>query len=136
VGRYVASRDRVVAALRNAGTGSSVVLTGDMHRHCAAEIKERFDDPLSPTVATELVSSSITSEGDGTDADPRTARLRDENPHVRFFSNRRGYLRAQVDDSAMRADFRVVPYVSRPHAPVQTRTSFVIERGRPTLQQS
>jgi alkaline phosphatase D len=133
---YVASRDRVVAALRNAGTGSSVVLTGDMHRHCAAEIKERFDDPLSPTVATELVSSSITSEGDGSDADPRTARLRGENPHVRFFSNRRGYLRAQVDDSAMRADFRVVPYVSRPHAPVQTRASFVIERGRPTLQQS
>ena len=93
--------------LRDAGTGSSVVLTEWTCTALCSRGGETLDEPSSPTVATELVSSSITSERDGSDADPRTARLQDGNPHVRFFSNRRGYLRAQVDDSAMRADFHV-----------------------------
>ncbi len=57
-----------------------------------------------------------------------------ENPHIRFHNNQRGYVRCQVDRSRWRADFRVVPYVKRPGAPVSTRQSFVIEAGRPGLQ--
>ncbi|MDQ4033882.1 MAG: alkaline phosphatase, partial [Actinomycetota bacterium] len=54
-------------------------------------------------------------------------------PHVRFFNNRRGYVRTRFTAQEMRADFRVLPYVSRPGAPVQTRASFVVPDRTPGL---
>lgn len=56
-----------------------------------------------------------------------------ENPHIRFFNNRRGYVRTRVTPDELRADFRVVPLVSQPGAPVQTRASFVVSDRDPTL---
>jgi alkaline phosphatase D len=130
---YVGNRDRIVAALRDSPGRNAVVLTGDVHAHWAAEVKERFDDPASPTVATELVATSITSGGDGSETED-TAGILAENPHIRFYNNRRSYVRTRFSDGGMRADFQVVPYVSRPGAPVQTRTSFVVSDGQPGLQ--
>jgi alkaline phosphatase D len=40
----------------------------------------------------------------------------------------------EVDRRQWRTDYRVVPYVKRPGAPVFTRQSFVIEAGRPGMQ--
>jgi alkaline phosphatase D len=131
---YAGSRDRIVAALRDAPGRNTVILTGDVHEHWAAEIKERFDDPASPTVAVELVSTSITSQGDGSETDSMAARILAENPHIRFHNNRRGYVRTHIQHGELRADFRVVPYVSQPGAPIQTRASFMIENGQPALQ--
>src|SRR5688500_8074543 len=56
---YAANRDRVVAGFRH--TRNTVVLTGDVHAAWAADIKERWNDPTSRTIGTELVSTSITS---------------------------------------------------------------------------
>ena len=109
-----------------------MVLTRDVHAHWAADVQERFDDPTSATVATELVASSITSGGDGSEAQDDTAGILADNPHIRFYNNRRGYVRTRFTGSELRADFRVVPYVSHPGAPVQTRASFLVgdrERG-------
>jgi alkaline phosphatase D len=130
----VGNRDRIVAALRDSPGRNAVVLTGDVHAHWAAEVKERFDDPASATVATELVATSITSGGDGSETEEDTAGILADNPHIRFYNNRRGYVRTRFTDGQMRADFQVVPYVSRPGAPVQTRASFVVPDGQPGLQ--
>ena len=54
-----------------------------------------------------------------------------ENPHIAFVNRQRGYVRCVVDREAWRADFRVVPFVTQPGAPVLTRASFVVEDGRP-----
>ena len=56
-----------------------------------------------------------------------------ENPHIRYFSNRRGYIRARITADEMRADFRVLPYVSRPGAQVHTGASFVVPDRAPAL---
>ncbi|MDQ3152842.1 MAG: alkaline phosphatase D family protein [Actinomycetota bacterium] len=128
---YVANRDRVAAGLAQAR--NAVVLTGDVHAHWAAEVKERFDDPSSATVATELVASSITSGGDGSETQADTAGILADNPHIRFYNNRRGYVRTRFTGSELRTDFRVVPVVSRPGAPVQTRASFVVGDREPGL---
>jgi alkaline phosphatase D len=130
---YTANRDRIVAGLRDSPVRNAVVLTGDVHAHWAAEIHERFDDPSSATVGTELVATSITSGGDGSEARPETPVLLAENPHIRFFNNRRGYVRTRITPDALRADFQVVPAVSQPDAPVQTRASFVVADRDPTL---
>ena len=70
----------------------------------------------------------------GCETSPEIADLLLENPHIRFSKNRRGYVRCVITPEQLRADFRVLPYVSRPHAPVQTAASFVVVDREPALQ--
>ena len=133
---YPASRDRVVDSWVQAGVRNPVVLTGDVHAHWAADVRHRFDDPAAPVVGTELVTSSITSGGDGTESEPQAEALLVENPQLRFFANRRGYVRARLTPTELTADFRVLPYVQRPGAPVQTRATFVLEDRNPGLHRA
>lgn len=130
---YAANRDRVIAAVVDSPVRNAVVLTGDVHSHWAAEVHERVGDPLSDVVATELVTTSITSGGDGSDTREDVEAIRPDNPHVRYFSNRRGYVRTTITRDELRADFRTVPFVSRPGAPVQTGASFVVSDRTPVL---
>jgi alkaline phosphatase D len=130
---YVGSRDRIVAGLRDSPVRNAVVLTGDIHSHWAAEVHERSDDPTSAAVGTELVCSSITSGGDGSETRPETTPALAENPHIRFINNRRGYVRTRITPGELRADFQVVPFVSRPGAAVQTRASFMVPDQEPAL---
>ncbi|PWW64369.1 alkaline phosphatase D family protein [Actinokineospora spheciospongiae] len=126
---YKASRDKVASAL--GGTRNGVVLTGDVHRHWAGEVKESYDRPDSRGVATELVTTSITSTGDGDESTSATVLA--ENPHLKFFKNRRGYVRTKFSAGELRADFRTLPYVRTAGAPVETAASFVVEDRVPTL---
>ena len=130
---YTANRDRVVAGLIDSPVRNAVVLTGDVHSHWAAEVHERFDDPSSSVVATELVTTSISSGGDGSDTRDENTAVLAENPHIRYFTNRRGYVRTRIGPDELRADFRVVPFVSRPDAPVHTGASFIVPDGEPAL---
>ena len=106
---------------------------GDVHSHWAAEVHERSDDPSSPAVATELVTTSISSGGDGSDTRDEITAVLPENPHIRYFNNRRGYVRTRITPDELRADFRVLPYVSRRGAPVRTGASFVVPDRVPVL---
>ena len=106
---------------------------GDVHSHWAAEVHERCDDPSSPAVATELVTTSISSGGDGSDTRDEITAVLPENPHIRYFNNRRGYVRTRITPDELRADFRVLPYVSRRGAPVRTGASFVVPDRVPVL---
>ena len=134
---YPGSRDRVVdswvAATGSGRARNLVVLTGDVHAHWSADVKRRFDDPGSPVIGTELVSSSITSGGDGSERKDDTDAVLAENPHIRFYNNRRGYVRTRFTPDRMTAEFKVLPHVRRPGAPVQTRATFVTEDRRPGL---
>ena len=130
---YAANRDRIVHGLAHSPVRNAVVLTGDVHSHWAAEVHARPGDPRSSVVATELVTTSISSGGDGSDMRDDIAAVLPENPHIRYFSGRRGYVRARLTADEMRADFRVLPYVSRPGAEVQTGASFVVPDREPAL---
>ena len=128
---YAADRDRVVAGFSS--VRNAVVLTGDVHASWGVDIKERWDDPDSRTVGIELAGSSITSGGDGSEEYPETPEWFAENPHIRYFNNRRGYVRARVDVEGFRADFRGLDRVSTPGAAVSTKASFLIEDRNPGL---
>jgi alkaline phosphatase D len=123
---YAANRDRIVAGLVNSPVRNAVMLTGDVHSHWAAEVRENFDDPSSRQVATEFVTTSISSGGDGSDTRDDIEAVLPKNPHIRYFSNRRGYVRTRIAHGELRADFRVLPYVSRPDAPAYTGATFVL----------
>jgi alkaline phosphatase D len=59
--------------------------------------------------------------------------VRPENPHIRYFSNRRGYVRTRITPDEVRADFQVLPFDWRPGAPALTGASFVVADREPTL---
>jgi alkaline phosphatase D len=128
---YAADRDRVVAGFSS--VRNAVVLTGDVHAAWGVDVKERWDDPSSRTVGTELAGTSITSGGDGSEDYPQTPEWFAENPHVKYFNNRRGYVRAHLTADGFRADFRGIDHVSRPGAEVSTKASFLIEDRVPGL---
>ncbi len=131
---YLGSRDRVRAMFGQYDVSNPVVLTGDVHANWASNIKADYGDPDSATLGTEFVATSITSGGDGSEDRPETPGILKENPHIEFFNNHRGYVRCQVSPERFQADYRVVPYVREPGAPIHTRASFVTENGNPGLQ--
>jgi alkaline phosphatase D len=49
-----------------------------------------------------------------------------ENPHLRYQSSRRGYVRTRITPDELRVDFRQVPFISRRGAQAQTGASFVV----------
>jgi alkaline phosphatase D len=130
---YVASRDAILAGAVARGA-KPVVLTGDVHRHYANDLKADFNDPSSAVVGVELATTSITATGDGTDTAPVTDIVLAENPHIRFANSQRGYVMTRFGRQEMRADFRVLPFVQQPGAPVSTRQSFVVDALEPGLQ--
>jgi alkaline phosphatase D len=131
---YAANRDRVVAGFSS--VRNAVVLTGDVHAAWGAEIKESWSDPTSRTAGVELAATSITSGGDGSEDYPETPGWLAENPHVKYFNNRRGYVRTRISAGEVHADFRGVDHVSRPGAPVSTKATFVIEDRAPALHRA
>ncbi len=130
---YAPARDRIVQAMAERSDTNFVVLTGDVHANWAAEIKQDFNNPASKTLGVELVGTSITSIGDGSDVRDDTERILAENPHILFFNNHRGYVRCTVTPEAWQTDYRILPYVSRKGAPILTRASFVTQNGKPGL---
>ncbi|MEV6119472.1 alkaline phosphatase D family protein [Streptomyces sp. NPDC052077] len=131
---YPASRDRVLAGARAAGVENLMVLTGDVHVHYGFDIKRDFDDPDSRTVGTEIVTSSITSGGDGSARPSNWKTLMAANPHLRFFNGLRGYATVALGREVARTDFRTVSHVTTPGAPLTTAASFVTEAGDPGLK--
>ncbi len=124
---YVASRQRITQSWVDAGVRNPVVLTGDVHAHWASDLKLDYDDPTSRTVGAELVCSSITSGGDGSDSAADAHPWLSWNPHLRFQNNLRGYVNTTITPARMDADFRCVRKVSEPGAEAFTRASFAIE---------
>ncbi|MBT2211217.1 MULTISPECIES: alkaline phosphatase [Actinomadura] len=129
---FPANRDRLFSAWKRHGVANPVVLSGDIHRHVAADLKATWENPASATVGTELVCGSAASDGDGADTDS-SAKVWLANPHVKLYNARRGYLRCRMTPTALTSEFMTVPYVSRPGAPLATAARFVTEAGRPGL---
>jgi alkaline phosphatase D len=132
---YPAALDRLLAAISQRAPNRTVVLTGDIHSHWVNELRASYSDPHAPVIGAEFVGTSISSEGDGAD---RQAYVTDaalaENPHVRWHNGRRGYVTCSVTPELWRADYRTVPYVSRPDAPLETPTRWRVTRGRAGIE--
>jgi alkaline phosphatase D len=129
---YRASRARIQQGWVDRAVRNPVVLTGDVHRAWASNLMADYNNAGSAVIGSELVTSSVTSSGDG---DGATA-IPDvgTNPWLKFYNNRRGYVRTTISPTQLRADFRAVAAVSEHGAAASTVKSFVIQEGLPGLQ--
>ncbi|MEQ1867048.1 MAG: alkaline phosphatase D family protein, partial [Micropepsaceae bacterium] len=126
---FPSARERVITALARSKMPNPVFVTGDIHSFWVNDVKEDFRNPSSPSVATELVGTSITSAGVPYD---QFAALLPGNPHVKFFESRkRGYLLCDASRKTMTTDLRIVENVRDPKTPDGSAGRFAIEAGRP-----
>ena len=128
---YELSRSRLLRFLGTRKPSNPVTLAGDVHNNWVNDLRLDVADAKSPVVAAEFVGTSISSTGDGSDMSPTMKAMLSENECVRFANDQRGYVRFDLKPKELRADYRVVEYVSRPGAPIKTRASFVVEDGHP-----
>jgi len=132
----VAARDRLFAAIEAAQVANLVVVTGDIHRNWAGELKKNFADEKSATLGVEFVATSVASGGDGFDINDTFKALQQQDPHIKFFNSQRGYVRHVVTPNRWQADFQVLDKVSVPDGRVSTRKSFVVESGKSGLAET
>lgn len=128
---YEEARRRVLRFLAERRPSNPVVITGDIHSNWVADLKADFDKPDSAVVGTEFVGTSISSGGDGADMLPAVEKYLPENPHVKFYNSQRGYVHCTLTPDQYKAEYRVLPFVTKPDAPMRTRATFVVENGRP-----
>ena len=132
---FPAARNRLMDAWERHRVRNPVALTGDWHSTFANDILRDFDDPSSKVVASEIVGTSISSNGDGDVYGPYYGPMIKHNPHIKFFDgDSRGYVRCRVDRDQLRADLQVVSTVSRSNAPESTFASFAVEDRRAGVQ--
>jgi alkaline phosphatase D len=126
---YPAARTRLLQAIVERKPANPVVIGGDVHFNCVADLKADFDDPDSLAVATEFCGTSITSQGP---AQARLDALRPDNPHVRFAnSERRGYAVLELTETRCLAQLRALDSEKAADSPIATLAAFVVEDGRP-----
>ena len=126
---YPAARRKLVDFIADNKVANPIFIGGDVHMFFANDIKRDFDNPASPTVASEFVGAGITSQAAFTPE--MLDRLLPENPHVRFADSRyRGYARVEVTQSQMVTDLRAMESVTKRDAACSTLASFVIEDGK------
>jgi alkaline phosphatase D len=128
---YVAARQRLYSRLVETKAPNPIVLSGDVHQHYGADLKMDFTNPRSPVIGVEFTNSSVTTTGDGSEVGPAWEVTRGDNPHVKYHSNRRGYIACTATADAMRADFKVLDKVTVPDLPARIGGSLVVAAGRP-----
>lgn len=131
---YEANRQRLLQFFAERRELNPIVIAGDIHSNWANNLQLDSADEKSPAVATEFVGTSISSGGNGAEANKTTPELLAENPFVKFFNNERGYVACEVSPKLWTTHYRTVPFVDKPGAPLNTRKSFVVEAGYPGLQ--
>ena len=125
---YPAQRDRLFAMFGKHPGGNVVVVTGDEHQNWAMDLMH--DDKI---VASEYVSTSMTSGGDGHDVRPGNEEIMKDNPFLHWTNDRRGYVVSEVTPEAWTGHYRVVDAVTQKDMPIKTVASWAVESGKPGL---
>lgn len=122
---YEPARRRVLDGAADRGVRNLVSLAGDIHRSVVTDLRTDYAAE-SPTRGVELVTTSITSGGDGEDSDDGDRALKAASPHVRFGNAQRGYLLNRVYRDRWEAEFRVAPSVRSPRGSLRRRAAVTI----------
>jgi alkaline phosphatase D len=131
---FPAARARMMEAIAQPRVQDVVFLGGDVHRHVAANLRHEPRDPTSPIIASEVVTTSITSKGM---SEVANAWIKAGNPDVLHMrSDQRGHVMLDVTPREVRCVFRGTPHPVRPQSKLRTQATYVIERGKPGLRKA
>ncbi len=121
---YPQARTRLLQSAAAAQVQGLVVLGGDIHQHIAANLRVKANDPLSPIVGSELVSSSVTSRG--MSATLVQSMLANNPDIVHARADERGYALIDCSPSELRCTMRATPHPVRQDAQLSTQAVFAV----------
>ena len=131
---YPQARARWLDTVAQAGLQNVVVLGGDVHMNVAAQLRVQPNDERSPVVASEIVTTSVTSRGLG---EKLLAQIRDSNPdilHAR--SDERGYTLLDIKPEGMRAEFMTTPNPAQAQGVFKAQAQWLVRAGVAGLQKA
>lgn len=129
---YPAARRRLMDAIAEAHPANPLVLGGDVHSFWVADLHQDFRRPGPAPLATEIVGTSITSEGPS-DASVKRALAR--NPHLKYGrADKRGYVSMIAGGSVSTARLMAVDDPTDAGSGISELARFAIEDGRPGAQ--
>lgn len=128
---YPAARERLISALVETKTSNPVLLGGDIHAFIASNMNYQPHNRSSPVVASELVTTSITSQAmPQKNLDALTA----ENSNLLFAnSESRGYLALELTRERLKAELIAMDTVTEKTTNAHVVRSFVSESGKAGL---
>jgi alkaline phosphatase D len=128
---YPAQRERIFEMFGRHAGGNVVVLTGDEHQNYALDLLSK-----GKTVASEFVSTSISSGGDGADVRAGNDVLMADNPNLHWTNDRRGYVLSDVTAEAWTGHYRTVDAVTVKGLPAKTAARWAVQAGKTGLVQA
>ena len=129
---FPAARNRLLNEVVARDVRNAVFVTGDWHSTFVNHVKQDFDAPDSPVVASEFVGTSVSTNGDGIVYGPYYGPMIAFNPHIKYFDgDRRGYQRHTLTADAWRTDLVMVDRVGTPTSPASVLGSWVVQDGVP-----
>ncbi|MDF3074509.1 MAG: alkaline phosphatase [Alphaproteobacteria bacterium] len=128
-GGYPAARQRLLDGIAGHRVENPLVLGGDVHSYWVTDLKRDARHSDSPTVASEIVGTSITSDG----PNPQyLERLLAKNPHVKYArADKRGYTTVRLGEQKAEIVFRAIDNVVDANTGIADLARFTIENGRP-----
>ena len=125
---YPEARKRLLQTVVDAKLSNVVTLGGDVHCNVAAPLRLEPNNPASPIIASEFVTTSITSRGLG---DKAAALIRESNPDLLHYrSDERGYSLITVTPKEVRCEFRTTKFPAGSEAGLKTQASYVVKNGK------
>jgi len=131
---YPMARERLLSGLADMRLQNALVLGGDVHMNVAANLRVRPNDEQSPVVASEIVTTSISSRGM---SETVLGPIRDNNPDIRHArSDERGYTLLEVRPGGVTATFRATPHPVQPDSVMREQARYEVLTGQPGVQRA
>ena len=129
---YPQARARLMNTVAQAGLQNVVMLGGDVHMNVAAQLRVQPNDARSPVVASEIVTTSVTSRGLG---GKLLGQILGSNPDiVHARSDERGFTLLEVKPEAIHVEFMTTPHPAKTDSVFKVQAQAVIRSGVAGLQ--
>lgn len=124
---YPQARARLLQTVAEARLRNVVLLGGDVHANVAAQLRVQPGDERSPVVASEVVTTSVSTRG----LSPRVmARIQRDNPDIRHArSDERGYTLIDIGPQHLEAQFLTTPHPAAPDARLALQARWTVQYG-------
>ena len=125
---YPQARRRLLQTLADGGISDVLTLGGDVHMNVAARLRLQANDEGSPVLASEFVTTSITSRG--LSESVLNAALSANPDMVYARADERGYALIDIQAQAATCEFRSTPFPAGTRQDLSVQARFQVERGR------
>ena len=124
---YPQARARLLQTVADAQLSDVVMLGGDIHANVAAQLRVQPGDERSPVVATELVTTSVSTRGISARV---MSQIQRDNPDIRHArSDERGYTLIDIRPDRLDARFLTTPHPARPDAKLALQGHWTVLQG-------